>query len=68
MATHHCTFAGCPNTTEKPKQDLWRWLSNWHPGIPDGYYCPDHAAKIEAAEINDTAAIEIVKQQQPDAI
>lgn len=45
---YRCTFDGCRNTTESPVSDRWRWLQDWGPGIPDGYYCPDHAHAIEA--------------------
>jgi hypothetical protein len=43
----HCAFEGCRKTTEQPFADGWVDLAGWGPGVPDGRYCPEHAAAIE---------------------
>jgi hypothetical protein len=43
-----CTFAGCPKTSVTPFADRWADLAGWGPGVPDGLYCREHAAAIEA--------------------
>jgi hypothetical protein len=42
-----CRFEGCTATTERPGIDKWAWLSGYPVGVPDGFYCPRHAAAIE---------------------
>lgn len=46
--TVKCAWAGCLATADRPAPAGWVWLAEWGPGIPDGFYCPDHAAAIEA--------------------
>jgi hypothetical protein len=43
-----CAFEGCPKTSERPFADGWADLGGWGPGVPDGMYCPEHAAALEA--------------------
>lgn len=43
-----CTFEGCWKTSERPFADGWADLGAWGPGVPDGMYCPQHAAALEA--------------------
>jgi hypothetical protein len=45
-----CAWVDCSATTERPTQEGWRLLKD-HPGVSDGFYCRDHAALIEACEI-----------------
>jgi hypothetical protein len=45
-----CAFEGCPKTSEQPGADGWAGLARWGPGVPDGRYCPEHAAALEAIE------------------
>jgi hypothetical protein len=47
-----CTFEGCPHTTERPIAPGWKWLQDWEPGIKAGYYCPQHAAALEALHMS----------------
>jgi hypothetical protein len=43
-----CAFEGCWKTSERPFTDGWADLAGWGPGVPDGLYCPEHAAALEA--------------------
>jgi hypothetical protein len=44
-----CTYPGCATETERPAIDGWTWFQNLKaPSLPDGLYCPAHAAAIEA--------------------
>jgi hypothetical protein len=45
-----CSFEGCWRTTWQPYTDGWAGLASWGPGIPDGFYCKQHAAAIDAAD------------------
>jgi len=45
-----CAWVDCSATTEHPTQDGWIYLKD-HPGVTDGSYCPNHAALIEACEV-----------------
>jgi hypothetical protein len=42
-----CSFDGCYARTERPYADGWSSLTNYGPGIRDGFYCREHAAAIE---------------------
>jgi hypothetical protein len=44
-----CSWVDCSATTESPRTKGWIWLQG-HPGVSDGFYCPDHAALIEICE------------------
>ena len=44
-----CAWVDCSATSEHLHEDGWRLL-NGHPGIEDGFYCPDHAGLIELCE------------------
>jgi hypothetical protein len=44
---HKCAFDGCPARSEQPYTDGWASLSDWGPGIKDGFYCKAHAAALE---------------------
>jgi hypothetical protein len=47
---HHCSFEGCGRTTERPALEAWRSYDQipkeLH--VPEGLYCPEHAAHVEA--------------------
>jgi hypothetical protein len=43
-----CTFDGCWQRTLQPYTDGWAGLSDWAPGIKDGWYCKPHADALEA--------------------
>jgi hypothetical protein len=43
-----CAFKGCPKTSERPFADGWADLAGWGPGVPDGLYCREHTAALEA--------------------
>jgi hypothetical protein len=43
-----CSFQDCKKTSKTPTSEGWASLVAWGPGIPDGMYCPEHAAAIEA--------------------
>lgn len=64
MNKHHCTFGGCPKSSEQPYTDGWSNLCAWGPGIPDGFYCKPHADALEAMLMDGTLA-EIQKRQRP---
>jgi len=49
MAHYRCRFEGCGKTTENWLGDGWSSISDWGPGVPDGLYCREHAAALEAA-------------------
>jgi hypothetical protein len=44
--TIDCTKPDCPATTERPGRDGWSYICDWE-DVPDGYYCPLHAAQLE---------------------
>ena len=48
MTLHHCTFAGCWRTSEQPSLDGWTGFDDLAPGVPDGWYCREHVAALEA--------------------
>ena len=47
---YRCSFKGCHKTAKIPRLEGWAYLANWGPGIPDGFYCGEHAAAIDAVE------------------
>jgi hypothetical protein len=48
MMLRRCEFEGCNKTSEHPRLQGWSYLTDWGPGVPDGYYCPEHKEAIEA--------------------
>jgi hypothetical protein len=50
MKLRRFTFEGCPKTSERPFSEGWAELVAWGPGIPDGLYCKEYTAAIEAIE------------------
>jgi hypothetical protein len=48
MMLRHCTFEGCPKTTENWLDDRWAHLDGWGIGVREGYYCREHADALEA--------------------
>jgi hypothetical protein len=59
-----CSFENCAKTTRRPSLDGWHSLVGWGPGIPDGWYCPQHAAAIDAVEA-DIAEIHERRSRRP---
>lgn len=47
-----CTFEGCHRISERPSSSGWAFLTAWGPGIEDGFYCPQHAAALEALHVS----------------
>ena len=47
-----CSFAGChrsiPRRPYVVPPEGWACLSDWGPGIPDGFYCQSHADALDA--------------------
>jgi hypothetical protein len=41
-----CTYPDCAVTMERPEG--WKWFADLEPVFTDGFYCPVHAAEIEA--------------------
>ena len=45
----HCRWKRCGRTTNRPiTGNGWVYCAHWGPGFPDGWYCPMHAAALEA--------------------
>jgi hypothetical protein len=57
-----CAFEGCWKTSEHLMLDGWGYLSDWGPGVPDGYYCREHKEAIEA--IHQDIAKDIAEERE----
>jgi hypothetical protein len=61
-----CAFEGCHKTTDQanglvpPKG--WCFLSDWGPGIADGYYCRAHRDAIE--QLEESGELEFLQQHR----
>ena len=49
-----CAFEGCHRTSDQPDDDF-AYLAGWGPGVPDGYYCREHADALEVIACEDIA-------------
>jgi hypothetical protein len=47
MSRTRCAYPGCTAATETPGVEGWTWFQDLgRSGLPDGFYCPAHAAAI----------------------
>ena len=65
MSTH-CTFEGCHRTSERPIASGWVLLTDWGPGIKNGFYCPQHVAALEALHVSGDLDADLDDEEPPD--